>query len=134
MVADGADVCSRGLACAQTDAALPAGKLRGLIAVGLRVYRLAADGTARPFTLALVEYDGVAAVRTFAACHFVGADVDSVAAGAVDFLPCEEPRLGLCVFPAVRALNYKFRHGFYPPKATNVLLLTIDFISSSATA
>ena len=110
VVADGAGVCRRGLACAQTDAAFFAGELRNLIAVGLRVYSFSADGTARPFALALVEHDGVAAVGTFAACHFVGADVDSVTAGAVDFLPCEEPRLGLCVFPAAWALNYKFRH------------------------
>lgn len=114
MVADGAYVGAGSLGGAQTDAALAAGKLHGLVLLGHGVDGFAADRAFCLIPLALIEDHIVAAVGAGAAGQLIRADVDGVAAGTVDFLSRKEAGLGLGVAPTVGAFDDKFRHNTNP--------------------
>ena len=115
IVADGAGVVCRALGRAQAHAALCAGEFDGLVLLGQRVDRLTAHRALGRRAAALVKDHVVAAVRAGAAGQLVGADVDGVAAGTVDFLACKEAGFGLGVAPAIRAFDHKFRHDRFSP-------------------
>ena len=109
-VADRAGVCIRALAHHEADAALTAGKLRHLVLLVHGVDGLAADGALGGCALALVKDHVVAAVGALAAGQLVRADVDGVAAGAVDLFARKESGARFRVFAAVWAFDYEFRH------------------------
>ena len=107
-VADRTCVCSSSDGRAQAHTALLAGKLRR---VGLAVHGvngLMADRALGVFTLALVKDHVVAAVRALTAGHNLRADVDNVAAGALDFLPGEESGASLSEASAGGTFYYEF--------------------------
>ena len=110
MVADGAYVAGCALGGVQPDTALAAGKLHRLILISHGVDGLAADGALGSGTLTLIKDHIVAAVGADPAGQLVRADIDGVAAGAVDLLSGKEAGLGFHVFPTVGTFHYKFRH------------------------
>ena len=112
MVADRAYVRAGPLSRPQPHTALAAGEFHGLILLHHGVDGFPADGALGIFALALVKDHLVAAVRALAAYQLVCADIDGVAAGAVDFLSCEEAGFGLHVAPTVGAFDYKFGHKY----------------------
>ena len=113
-IAHRAGVALRPARYAQAHAALAAGELHRFGLFGHGVDGLAADGAARVLPPGLVEDHVVAAMGTGAAGHFVRADVDGIAAGAVDLLAGEKARLGFHVLPAARAFDDEFGHGVFP--------------------
>lgn len=114
MVADRAYVRAGPLSRPQPHPALSAGKLHRLVLLRHGVDGFPADGALGIFALALVKDHLVAAVRALAACQLVCADIDGVAAGAVDFLSRKEACFGLGVAPTVGAFDYKFGHYNFP--------------------
>ena len=117
MVTDRASIGFRRLVHTKVYPALLASKLLQFALLGKRVDRLTADRTFCIRPLGLIKDDHVAAVRALASGQLVRADIDRVSAGAVDLFLCEESRLRLRVFPAVRAFDNEFRHGSFPSAA-----------------
>lgn len=105
-VADRTGVCIGSDGRAQANAALLAGKLLGVAALGGEGFP--ADRAAGLAALALVKHYVIAAVGTIPACHDFRAHVDDVAAGALDFFLGEEACARLGKAPAGGALNYEF--------------------------
>lgn len=113
MVADGTGVGFRVFGGGQPDAALGAGELHqlGIALAGQNL--LPAHRAADFLPVRGVVHKGVAAVWADPAGQAVGADIDGVAAVAVDFPAGKEAGLGLGIAPAVGAFDYKFGHFFH---------------------
>ena len=112
MIADRAYVGADPLCRPQPHPALAAGEFHGFVLLRHGIDWLSADGALGILALALVKNHLVAAVGTPAACQLVRADINGIAAGAVDFLSREEAGFGLRITPTVGAFDYKFGHGF----------------------
>ena len=95
-------------------AALAAGELRHLVLLVHGVDGLVTDGTPSLVTGSLVKDHRVAAVGALPRRHLIRADVDGVAAGAVDLLPGKEPGFTLGKLAAVGTFYYKFSHDCSP--------------------
>ena len=107
-VTNRAGVACRTFGSAQPYPTLGAGKFHHLVLLCHGMDGFVADRAFGAFAHALVEQHHIAAVRTLAACHFVGAHMDGIPAGAVDFLAGKKARAPLGIAPAVGAFNYKF--------------------------
>ena len=114
MVAHRANIAACPFGCPQPHTALGAGKFNGFTLLRHGVDRLPADRALGILPPALVEHHVVAAVGTGAAAELVRADIDGVAAGAVDLLARKEAGLGLGVTPTIGAFDYKFGHMYSP--------------------
>ena len=107
-VTNRAGVACRTFGSAQPHPALGAGEFHHLVLLCHRIDGFVADRAFGAFAHALVKQHHIAAVRALAACHFVGAHMDGITAGAVDFLAGKKARAPLGIATAVGAFNYKF--------------------------
>ena len=119
MVANRTDVCSGAIGGIQPDTALGAAKLHSFVLVGHSVDRLTTDRALGICALALIEHHIIAAMGTNTTGQFIRADIDGVAAGAINLLSCKEARFCFSIFSTIGALHNKFSHFssslfFYP--------------------
>lgn len=99
---------------AQPDAALAAGEFHGLVLLRPGIDGLPAHGALGIRAPALVKHHIVAAVGTGAAAELVRADINGIAAGAVDFFARKEASLCFGITPTIGAFDYKFGHMYSP--------------------
>ena len=114
MVAHRANIAACSLGCPQPHTALGTGKFNGFVLLRHGVDGLPAHGALGVRPPALVKHHVVAAVGAGAAAELVRADIDGVAADAVNLLACKEAGLGFRIAPAMGTFNYKFGHKISP--------------------
>jgi hypothetical protein len=113
MVADGAGVEVSALGSAQTDAALGAGEFYGLFLLGTGVNGLSANGTLGGGSLALVKHYIIAAMGADTAGELVGAHINGMTAGAVDFLFGKKAGFCFHILAALGTRDYKVSHFYF---------------------
>ena len=128
VVAHRANIAACPLGCPQPHTALGAGKFNGFVLLRTGVDGLPAHGALGACPPALVKHHVVAAVGTGAAAELVRADINGVAAGAVNLLARKKAGLGFRITPTVGAFDYKFGHFSTPFHSSPLYTVNFDFL------